>query len=418
MRRAGLLNKNQSVNDIIKNLFYWNTYLGYFVSFFFLTLISLGIFWSDQKNGCAVTLSLFHQYSGSISRELELANPSIAHANFIVFTEKLKTLSSISQIDLNILSSTKVDTFPLYDQCSNKILYSNLKIPIKFSNRINGFIVGYVSYFNSLPSIFSLWLISFFLIIYLKQVESKIRSRIDHDLIEPITNLSLGRDLEGSVASVAEVFYINANIIRLKQKIILNEKNENEIFLARQLSELAQQVSHDIRSPLSALNMMLMDLKELPEQKRVIVRSALQRINDISNSLLEKCKGQAVIGSTQSSPSPAAGISVEATEVVLLSSLLDELLSEKRIQFREKVDVRIEGDLTKAYGYFSSVNATELKRVLSNLINNSIEAFPEGKKKIQSKAKGYKNPSLHIDPSIAEGLVVAQSHAFFCIDLR
>ncbi len=37
--------------------------------------------------------------------------------------------------------------------------------------------------------------------------------------------------------------------------------------------------------------MMLMDLKELPEQKRVIVRSALQRINDISNSLLEKSKG-------------------------------------------------------------------------------------------------------------------------------
>lgn len=154
---------------------------------------------------------------------------------------------------------------------------------------------------------------------------------------------------------------------------------------------VATQVSHDIRSPLSALNMMLMDLKELPEQKRVIVRSALQRINDISNSLLEKSKGQTVSSPTQSSTSPVAITSAGATEVVLLSSVVGELLSEKRIQFRDKADVSIEEDLTKAYGYFVSVKATELKRVLSNLINNAIEAFPEGKGRVTVGIRGYKD---------------------------
>ena len=154
---------------------------------------------------------------------------------------------------------------------------------------------------------------------------------------------------------------------------------------------VATQVSHDIRSPLSALNMMLMDLKELPEQKRVIVRSALQRINDISNSLLEKSKGQTVSSPTQSSTSPVAITSAGATEVVLLSSVVGELLSEKRIQFRDKADVSIEEDLTKAYGYFTTVNATELKRVLSNLINNSIEAFPDGKGRVTVGIRGYKD---------------------------
>jgi anti-sigma regulatory factor (Ser/Thr protein kinase) len=138
--------------------------------------------------------------------------------------------------------------------------------------------------------------------------------------------------------------------------------------------------------------MMLMDLKELPEQKRVIVRSALQRINDISNSLLEKSKAPPA-GSipAQSAPSPVASTPAGAREVVLLSSMVGELLSEKRIQFREKMGVSIEEDLTKAYGYFASVNATELKRVLSNLINNSIEAFPEGKGRVTVGIRGYKD---------------------------
>ena len=71
--------------------------------------------------------------------------------------------------------------------------------------------------------------------------------------------------------------------------------------------------------------------------------------------------------------------------------MVGELLSEKRIQFREKMGVSIEEDLTKAYGYFASVNATELKRVLSNLINNSIEAFPEGAGRVTVGIRGYKD---------------------------
>lgn len=131
--------------------------------------------------------------------------------------------------------------------------------------------------------------------------------------------------------------------------------------------DVAAQVAHDIRSPLSALNMLVVDLPQVPEERRVVIRSAVQRINDISNSLLKKSRERKM---------------EESKENVLLTSLIDDLVSEKRIQFRAKIGITIDTDIDKAYGVFVKVQPTELKRALSNLINNAIEAFPNEKGKV------------------------------------
>ena len=54
------------------------------------------------------------------------------------------------------------------------------------------------------------------------------------------------------------------------------------------IAELAFQVSHDIRSPLAALDMAIQTLPELPEESRILIRSSLGRIKDITNNLLQK----------------------------------------------------------------------------------------------------------------------------------
>jgi len=54
------------------------------------------------------------------------------------------------------------------------------------------------------------------------------------------------------------------------------------------ISELSAQVAHDIRSPLAALDSSLNDISQLPEEKRIIIRNAINRIRDIANNLLEK----------------------------------------------------------------------------------------------------------------------------------
>jgi signal transduction histidine kinase len=152
--------------------------------------------------------------------------------------------------------------------------------------------------------------------------------------------------------------------------LLKNEKAYQEMLLKTEkeaaLAKMASQVSHDIRSPLAALNLILGSLTQVSEEKRVLIRSAVQRINDIANQLLE-------VGKKQRNQSMLAAPS--KWPVVLLSSVIDYLLSEKRVQFREKANIQIEGDLNQGYGLFSKCDPNEIKTVLSNLINNSIEAF-------------------------------------------
>lgn len=130
------------------------------------------------------------------------------------------------------------------------------------------------------------------------------------------------------------------------------------------MANVASQVSHDIRSPLTALNMILSQTNAFPEQSRILVRQAVNRITDIANSLLYQNKKQ-----TQTSEDN------NRLEFNMLSSLVDSLVSEKRIALRDKTNIHIEARLDKSYGLFSKINSIEMKRLVSNSINNSVEAL-------------------------------------------
>lgn len=150
----------------------------------------------------------------------------------------------------------------------------------------------------------------------------------------------------------------------LAERISKLIKDKEDQKVKAKLVELASQVSHDIRSPLSALMMVLDTTKEISEEKRLLVRHATQRINDIANQLLK------------SSDLEIENISFGSNQSVeLITSLVDALISEKRVQFRDKHKVIIEMDSKNSYCAFVKANPSTLKRVLSNLINNSIEAL-------------------------------------------
>ena len=152
------------------------------------------------------------------------------------------------------------------------------------------------------------------------------------------------------------------------------------------LGQMASQVAHDIRSPLAALTAIESDLGALDEEKRLMVRSAVNRIRDIANNLLQNNRELVATGQdpgTEALPKQSASSQ-------LLSSLIEPLISEKRLQFRSKIGIVIDGQLSPdSYGLFAAVQATEFKRVISNLINNAVEVLGD---------QGKVDISLHDGP--------------------
>ena len=144
-----------------------------------------------------------------------------------------------------------------------------------------------------------------------------------------------------------------------------NLKNEARYLVARQ-------VAHDIRSPLASLDMVISTTKDIPQDQKRIIGHALRRIHDIANNLLETSRAKG-------NHSPQ--------KVSLLVPIIDSILSEKRTELRKHINLSLDFNMnTDNFGLFTKADSSELKRVISNLINNSVEALPQAKGKITISA--------------------------------
>jgi signal transduction histidine kinase len=158
-----------------------------------------------------------------------------------------------------------------------------------------------------------------------------------------------------------EICEIKSKLIQLLKDA---ESHSHEVAFA----QIAAKVAHDIRSPLAALNMLLKkNVAVLPEEEQGIMRCSIERINTIADNLLdskkEKDLGEIVVSSK--------------TKPELAAVLVKNIVSEKRTQY---ADCAIQFQLNvneDASSVFVDVNASELNRALSNLMNNSVEAIED-----------------------------------------
>ena len=164
--------------------------------------------------------------------------------------------------------------------------------------------------------------------------------------------------------------------LKMAQLKMIEEKAKMKQEKALAIEDVARQVSHDIRSPLTALNVAMQDVDHVPERHRVLIRNATNRIHDIANNLLKK---------HQAPPSPSEVLpKKEEKSLLLLSSLMSLVVAEKRLQFRPYMNLEINFVLNPiSYGLFARVESEGLKSILSNFINNGVEALPFRRGKIQ-----------------------------------
>ena len=206
-------------------------------------------------------------------------------------------------------------------------------------------------------------MISLLLVYYLFKTTTQIVFRKLTDAIETFPEMiRKNEDAEFELRELQNTF---VELKRLK-------KIEMDHFRSTELNTMAAQVSHDIRSPLAALEMISGSLHDIPEEKRVIIRNSVNRIRDIANELLNFNKRQPV-SLAQSAP---VTNTEESSSLHLLSTVVDSITTEKRIQYRDLVNVSIEYHQSRnSYGLFANIRINEFKRVLSNLVNNSVESF-------------------------------------------
>lgn len=122
--------------------------------------------------------------------------------------------------------------------------------------------------------------------------------------------------------------------------------------------KMATQVAHDIQSPLAALEMVMDDIRGLPEDSRELTLNAINRIQMIANSFSNTSK-----------------LKTEMNGNCLISNVIQMSVNEKCLEFQSMVNINITfSDLTD-HMKFIGISDTEMSRVVSNLINNSIHAL-------------------------------------------
>ncbi|MEK2644796.1 sensor histidine kinase [Bdellovibrio sp. BCCA] len=142
------------------------------------------------------------------------------------------------------------------------------------------------------------------------------------------------------------------------------QKLEAELALNKEIATISRQVAHDIRGPLMALTTLSQLSHEMGSDKKELLDLAVARIRGIAEDLLTKGKKE-----------KKEDVVVVKDAGSDLSNLMESLLKEYRFS-HPKVDFTWHKHIHSEKAAVS-LESIKIQRVVSNLINNSLEALPE-----------------------------------------
>jgi signal transduction histidine kinase len=171
-----------------------------------------------------------------------------------------------------------------------------------------------------------------------------------------------------------EVAYLTREFDHLLDELASSQKKIVEAEKVESKVQLARIVAHNIKSPVVAIEMMIPQMLMIPERTRRILTNSVNEIKQLAEKLRNKPETVAV------EPSGAS----QMDELVFLPILLEDLVGQKQIEYCERANMQIlfSKDATVAEA-FVKVNSSELRSILSNLINNAIESYGGGGGRIE-----------------------------------
>lgn len=144
--------------------------------------------------------------------------------------------------------------------------------------------------------------------------------------------------------------------------IILTKQTKlNKLVVDEEIAGLSRQVAHDIKSPLTALKIVT-GLATYTSEDRHFIKNSVERISDIITDL-EVSK---------------ARISFDQPVFMTANALIENLISEKKFSNGLAKNCKITNLVSEEIkNHKIKINRTILERMLSNLINNALEAISD-----------------------------------------
>lgn len=226
----------------------------------------------------------------------------------------------------------------------------------KIPGYADGYLVVKIKFFDLLYPLIIAFLILIIIALFLRMFSQKIYHRINIDLIDPIHQFALVTSHQKSHLIEHKI----DEIATVHKKLIASHHMGIEYSNSQVLNALAKQVAHDIRSPLSVLNMLIPSMNTADNSEKCeLLLHAAQRIDKIAEDLLNKGKNF-------------------DSDNLVTSLDIEKLVIEKQMLLAsQSKNIRIEFNASLFSQFKSKISKIDLERIVSNLLNNAIEALIE-----------------------------------------
>jgi PAS domain S-box-containing protein len=210
----------------------------------------------------------------------------------------------------------------------------------------------------------------------LKQIKRIEHIRLPNQtIISETTKVPLFKDgnLIGILGIILDITdRIKRENLELKNQAYLIENQQQKKF-----KKVVERVVHDIGSPIGAITLMIPAFDAIPEQKRLTLKNSLNHIRDILDNLWDEFLPEKNHNS----------VNMNLTSVIVHEEILN-VINEKKYEFNQySIDFILQTSDT-AYFAFINVDTKEFKRMLSNLINNAVDALGN---------TAFRKITLHLD---------------------
>lgn len=241
-------------------------------------------------------------------------------------------------------------------------------------------------------TLFLIFIISILSVLY--PLATKIPKQLFIDPINRFINLISNNSVTNTTiikSLPVELEVLEENILALLKTATEHERNK----AITELGHLSARLAHDIHSPLAAMEMGLHLLtKKIPHGDLAILTNGIQSVRDIANNVLERYRNQNL--ETNSSISMTTYDDGNIIRPILLFSLAEMISSQKRHEwYKDPCELRL---MVKPEAKISWIIAApnEIKRLLSNLLNNAYDALVDKRQGTINITLDFIDEELHL----------------------